>query len=173
MVPQRRLSQLACLLRTFVYVRPVATAGNATRTIYGLDVFRDTAEWRCREAKQLLEGAKRRCDGAVACALLSTECALKATLLFGHGVTYGHELPDTLHKRYFQSKYGHALLELYRAQTTSVLTKISVPIDEVTRLDQRDRYEHRYGARRPRLTAAQPVITDAEAVVEWMKKVLS
>lgn len=151
----------------------MATAGDATSTKYGLDVFRDTAEWRCREAKQLLDGSKRRCDGAVACALLSTECALKATLLFGYGVTYDHELPDVLYKRYFRSKHGHALLALYREQTPRVLTKISVPILEVTRLDQRDRYEHRYGALRPRLTAAQPVITDAETVVEWMKKVLS
>jgi len=150
----------------------VVATRDEKKSLYRLDVFRDTAYRRCQEAKRLLEGTRRGCDGAVACALLSTECALKATLLFGYDVTYDHELPDDMYHRYFRSKLGHALLELYRALPASV-RRTAVPVDEVVRLDQRDRYAHRYGAQRPRLMESRPLITDAEAVVTWMNRVLS
>ncbi len=164
--------QEPCLVAKFGYVRPVVTARDEIKRIYRVDVFRDTALTRVLEAKLLLDKAKRRCDGAVVCALLSTECALKATLLFGYGVTYDHELSDELYKRYFRSKVGHALGELCRALPAKV-RRSTLPIDELRRLDQCERYEYRYGARRPRLTEARPVIMDAQAVVSWMEQVLS
>jgi len=140
---------------------------------YSLEIFRDVAARRAKEAKHLLEASKRSCDGAVACALLATECALKATLLFGYEVTYDHELPERLYIRYFRSKHGHALMELYREQHPRVSRRETAPFVEVTRLDGRDRYEHRYGACRPRPVEARPIVVDAETVVGWMWRIVS
>lgn len=140
---------------------------------YSMQCFMDTAVRRSLEARHLLDVNRRarRCDGALTCALLAAECALKATLLFGHGVQYEDELPPPVRKQAFQGSSGHDLAELFQRQPPSVRHK-PLPVVEISRLSRRPRYAHRYGERRPPRHEAEDVVNDVDVVVRWMKGII-
>jgi hypothetical protein len=114
----------------------------------------------------------RHCDGAVTCALLAAECALKATLIFGHGVAYDDEVPPSVHARVFRGSGGHDLVRLYQEQPQAVRV-IPLPVTEITRLSGRHRYRHRYGHVSPPRSEASAVLDDSQVVIQWMKGVLT
>ena len=141
---------------------------------YSLECFRDVADRRGKEAKHLLELPKKHkhWDGAVTCALLATECALKATLIFGSGVKYDHELPADVQKVAFKGSSGHDLAQLLSLQPALIRRAEAFPLEAVRRLHCRKRYEHRYGHKRPPLLEARPVVEDAGIVIEWMRRIV-
>ena len=67
----------------------------------------------------MLDVPKRFCDGAATCALLAAECALKATLLYGHQATRLDEVPKQIQSEAFKSKAGHNLVALWGWQPCS------------------------------------------------------
>ncbi len=135
---------------------------------YYRQTFLDTARRRVREAEWLLAVPKvRSCDGAVACALLASECALKALLLFGHGADEDEELPAKIRQSLFGTAQGHAIQRLWEHVTPRCQSSIPRPRRAafqaaLAALDQAHRYEHRYGKQRP----TQP---DASQLVEYAK----
>lgn len=141
---------------------------------YSMQCFRDVAARRSVEARVMLEVSRRgrHCDGAVTCALLATECALKATLLFGYGAAYHDELPEPVRKRLFQGSGGHDLNLLYQEQPHRVRV-VPLPEAEIRRLSRRDRYRHRYGERAPSKLEASAVLDDSDGVIQWMKRVVT
>lgn len=141
---------------------------------YSMQCFRDVASRRGLEARSMLEVDRRgrRCDGAVTCALLAAECALKATLLFGYGANYHDELPETVRKQAFHGSGGHDLTLLYQMQPQSVRV-VPLPELEIRRLSRRDRYRHRYGERPARRVDAVAVLDDSDGVIQWMKRVVT
>jgi len=142
---------------------------------YSFECFRDVAMRRGHEAKQLLDGSKKRCDGAVTCALLATECAMKATLIFGNEVKYHHELPADIQAKAFKGSSGHDLMQLFALQPAAVTAKLDADgkvRQAVRRLHGRPRYEHRYGYKRPPVHEARLVVTDAQTIITWMKEIV-
>lgn len=140
---------------------------------YSMQGFMDTAVRRSDEARHLVGADRRarRCDGAVTCALLAAECALKATLLFGYAVQYEDQVPAQVRKQAFQGSTGHDLSLLYQLQPPSVRMK-PPPVEAIIRLAQRHRYAHRYGQQSPPQKEAENVTNDADKVVQWMKGVI-
>ncbi len=120
---------------------------------YYRQTFLDTARRRVREAESLLSVPKvRSCDGAVACALLASECALKALLLFGYNADEDKELPLKIWENCFRGKAGHAIQRLWEHVTPrcqSLIPRGAAFQAALAALDQADRYEHRYGKQRP------------------------
>lgn len=104
--------------------------------------------------------------------LLAAECALKATIIFGHGVAYDDELPPTVRAQVFRGSGGHDLVQLYQVQPQAVRV-IPLPLDEIRRLSRRDRYRHRYGHISPPRSEASAVLSDSAVVVQWMQGVLT
>lgn len=140
---------------------------------YSMQCFMDTAVRRSLEARHLLEVNRRarQCDGALTCALLAAECALKAALLFGHHVQYAEELPPTVRKQAFQGSSGHDLALLSQLQPPSVRHK-PLPVLEISRLSRRHRYAHRYGEQKPPKHEAKGVLNDVDVVVQWMERII-
>lgn len=141
---------------------------------YSMQCFRDVASRRSLEARTLLDvnPRGRRCDGAVTCALLAAECALKATLLFGYGAAYPDELPEAVHRQAFHGSGGHDLTLLYQIQPQSVRV-VSLPEREIRRLSRRHRYRYRYGERTALRSEAVAVLDDSDGVIQWMKRVVT
>lgn len=114
-------------------------------------------------------------DGAVTCALLAAECALKATLLHGKSANSIAELPGEVKEDLFQSAEGHSVRRLWdrqesRIKALDVKGEIFKAVDS---LNGRDRYLHRYGAQRPDHATAEPVIKLSNDIVVWMRDVLT
>lgn len=144
-----------------------------------LQMFRETASRRVAEARALLDHPRqRRKDGAVVCALLAAECALKALLLKGHGLNSSSEaLSDEnkdLHLRScFRGKAGHDLPFLRGRLHSDITAGCSDDeFDAVTALDARNRYEYRYGAAGTAIQRAhaEPLVGSADTLVAWMKR---
>jgi hypothetical protein len=148
--------------------------------------FYDTAKRRVAEAKLLLEAPRASesaakdssrprlwsCDGAVTCGLLAAECALKATLLHGHGADYKDELPREIAEDMFDTSRGHVLKALWDRQAARLKSTTGDDIvGAIERLNGLDRYQHRYGALKPDFHRAQPLVKCGELVVSWMQKV--
>jgi len=112
-------------------------------------------------------------DGAVVCALLAAECALKATLLFGYQTDRIDALPPSVQTELFEGSSGHNISLLWlRQQSALVATAARHVEDAVQRLVGVDRYRHRYGVRRPKPQDAEPHVHHATMLVDWMTQVL-
>lgn len=140
-----------------------------------LQTLKATASRRAREAEALLDhpaGVRRR-DGAVTCALLAAECALKAVLLRGRRANTVADLPDDVRERCFAGAAGHRLRILW--DTLEAADKdpgdAGYPSlwDAVTKLNQLDRYAHRYGQRTPDRSHAEPHVESARVIINWME----
>lgn len=137
--------------------------------------LRDTAVTRMRESECLLNecqqrriGRDRR-DGAVTCALLAVECALKVLVMRRHGVTRVNQLDEALQKKLFAGKLGHDLAVL-----SQHLDAVTAPYEPAVKiaictLHSQNRYDLRYGAKRPRQLDATPLVTHARAIIDWME----
>ena len=140
---------------------------------YTMQTFLDASSRRMSEARALLDVPKRFCDGAATCALLAAECALKATLLYGHQATRLDDVPPPIQATAFRSRSGHDLVALWGLQESSVRARRTDDqqraLDALHRLD---RYEHRYGLKRPERRHAETAVQAAEILVEWMKGVV-
>lgn len=123
------------------------------------------------EARRLLVVPHRACDGAVTCALLAAECALKAVLLHGHQVNIIDDLADEAAKRLFRSKEGHMIPRLWGSQSTRVKAQKTSTLGLALNRLNCDRYSYRYGAKRPIAEDAIPLVDAAQAVVDWMKEI--
>ena len=136
---------------------------------YNMQVFFDTSRRRIKESRRLLDIPKRSCDGATTCALLAAECALKATLLYGHQASTLDEIPEPIHRKVFKSKLGHDLGVLIFHQTANVKALwMDEQFNALTQLKQLDRFAHRYGLKRPQREHAALAVGNAEILVAWM-----
>lgn len=141
--------------------------------------FRETARRRAAEARSLLDhpAGQRRKDGAVTCALLAAECALKALLLDGHGLdaTDAVSVGDPLYGC-FRGAAGHDLPTLARRCDPAIAAgRTAAEFEAIDQLHGRDRYAYRYGAAGTgidRAPAAQ-LVAHAETLVAWMNRVLT
>ena len=149
--------------------------------------FYQAAKRRIAEARLMMEPkawlahtgqdpSKRlwHCDGAVTCALLATECALKATLLHGKSVNSVADLPKKMIDELFRTSQGHSVKRLWdrqedRIQAMDATGSVSSAIASLGRLD---RYLHRYGAQKPTHHVAEPFVKLGADVVQWMHDVL-
>lgn len=142
--------------------------------VYTLDSFLTVARRRAQEARALLDVPKKRCDGAVACALLAAECSLKTTLLFGYEANTHLDVPGNVFNAAFKSKSGHNLQVLWGLHPLSI-TQLATT-DEfkaLSILHALDRYEHRYGAKGPERQHAIRAVDSADILVKWMAKVVT
>ena len=135
--------------------------------------LRDTAVIRIAEASVLLTQPvhkRDRRDGALTCALLAAECALKAVLLRDHGKIHTADLEETVRKRHFSGSGGHSLPRILAAITGARTGAPGADVQEaIGRLGRQGRYELRYGQQRPSSAYARPLVEDAQKVVAWMK----
>lgn len=153
---------------------------------FSRQVFYDVANRRCAEARILLEAPRAwesvmeealplriwHCDGAVTYALLAVECALKATLLHGHGANDQTDLPSGVSEDLFDSSRGHSILVLWDRQATRIKNTADTELTKsIYKLSGLDPYQHRYGGKRPETKHAQPFVKCCEVVVLWMKEV--
>ena len=134
--------------------------------------FKDVATRRLKEARHLVELKNHRYyDGAVTYALLSAECALKALILLDHGANNQNELPSNIRLKAFHSKQGHRLKELSGALSSNYQSQFQrEEVLALNKLDQKDPYDYRYGAKRPHKEAAAPAIDMAQKVLDCMKR---
>lgn len=143
---------------------------------YYRQTFLDTAHRRVREAESLLSVPRvRSCDGAVACALLASECALKALLLFGHNADEDEQLPASVRASCFQSAAGHAIQRLWQHVTPrcqSLIPRRAAFNVAIAALDQANRYEHRYGKQRPTRPDASELVQHANTLCLCVSEVL-
>lgn len=147
---------------------------------YFRQTFLDTARRLVREADCLLsEKPVHFFDGAVACALLASECALKALLLFGHGADEDAALPPDIQKRCFQGKQGHELKNLWENVPNRFRESIASSVrhqrafqEALAQLDATPRYEHRYGKTRPTAEHASTLIEHAKTLCRCISEVL-
>lgn len=138
---------------------------------YTRQAFFDVARRRAREARVLLDqplNQKQR-DGAVTLALLAAECALKTALLQGLQANAVDGLANQPEGRLFKGKNGHDLSALWQALPTRIKSGAMGEEIAVIHLRGVDRYEHRYGVRRPRKAHAEPLVESAECLVRWMQ----
>jgi hypothetical protein len=137
--------------------------------------IRDTAIIRMRESECLLHecpqrrGGRDRRDGAVTCALLAVECALKVLVMRRHGANRVNQLEKALQEKLFSGKSGHNLAVLIQHVDSSTAPQGPSVKAAITKLHSQDRYDHRYGAKRPCQQDAQPLILHARAIVDWME----
>jgi HEPN domain-containing protein len=140
-----------------------------------MQTFFDVSRRRAKEARALLDVSKRKraCDGAATCALLAAECALKAALLYGRQADKLEDVEDVVRSRAFESKLGHDLAALWDLQDESIKQKgTGEQAAALSELHRQDRYEHRYGLKRPDRPSAEKVVEFAEEIVQWMEKVV-
>lgn len=144
-----------------------------TETTIQFQQLRDTALTRIAEAKVLLTQPmhkRDRRDGALTCALLAAECALKAVLLYDQGKTRAIDLAEGLRKAHFTGTSGHSLHGIRAAITGALTGTPEAAVEQaIGRLGRQKRYELRYGQTRPKGRDAQPLVEDAQTVVQWMK----
>jgi len=135
--------------------------------------FRDTAVRRAKEARVLLSVPHKSCDGAVTCGLLAAECALKATLLHGHQASMPEELPPKIQKQMFEGSSGHSIFILWTGQASRIQSQKTPALDSaIIHLSGPNRYEYRYGVRRPAKQHATPFVDSCDSIVLWMQKVI-
>lgn len=143
---------------------------------YYRQTFLDTARRRVREAESLLSVPKvRSCDGAVACALLASECALKALLLFGYNADEDEELPPQIMRSLFGTAKGHEIQRLWENVTPrcqSLIPRGASFRAALAALDQAHRYEHRYGKQRPAELEASRLVEYAKTLCLCVSEVL-
>ena len=121
----------------------------------------------------MLQIPKRFCDGAATCALLAAECALKAMLLYGHQAKTHEEIPEVIRKSAFESKAGHNLVSLWSYQAASIRQQGGkAQTTALTLLHKLDRYQHRYGLKRPDRSTAKDAVAAASTLVQWMQAVV-
>jgi hypothetical protein len=146
-------------------------------------VFFQTARRRAIEAQILLDaprdwilpgGSKllgHTFDAAVVCGLLAAECALKATLLHGHAADHIDALPDAIRQDVFDSSEGHKIKVLWDRQHARVKDGVAADVVEsIQKLSLPDRYDLRYGGRRPKRSEAEPFVKHTDVIIEWMKQ---
>lgn len=131
----------------------------------------EVARRRMTEARLLLKVPHRACDGAVTCALLAAECALKAVLLHGHQANTNADLSDDAVKRLFSSKEGHMIPKLWAGQSTRAKAGKTPELSTALNTLNCDRYAYRYGAKKPVAKDATPLVEAAQTVVDWMKAI--
>lgn len=142
---------------------------------YTRQCFIDTARRRAREARLLLDQPERQKqrDGAVTMALLATECALKAVLMHGYQANRIEELPEPVHNRFFKSKRGHDLRAIWWDCPSHIAAlRETADSDAVMALHGAGRYEHRYGAKKPKREIAEAYVEAAKHVIKWMTSVV-
>jgi hypothetical protein len=140
----------------------------SSSTSFSRQTLYDVARRRMVEARRLLDVPHKACDGAVTCALLAAECALKAVLLHGHQVNTIDDLDETA-KRLFRSKEGHMIPRLWDSQSTRAKVQKTNELSLALNRLNCDRYSYRYGGKRPVAKDATPFVEAAQAVVDWMK----
>jgi hypothetical protein len=143
---------------------------------YTRQCFFDAARRRAGEARVLLDWPERQKqrDGAVTVALLASECALKAMLMHGLQANRLDELPEALRSTYFKSKRGHDLRAIWRELPQRIAAGSGASeSDAMLQLHKADRYEHRYGLKRPKRDEAEPYVEAAERLVAWMMKMVT
>ncbi len=141
-----------------------------------LQVFRDTARHRIREAQVLLEHPKKqkRRDGAVTYGLLAVECALKSLILFSYPANSVGDLPEQMKGEYFSGISGHKLQALYGGVASWVCSQIeAAELEAIRQLNGRQRYDYRYGVKRTEGKAASVAVKEASLVIDWMERVTS
>lgn len=135
--------------------------------------LRDTADIRMREAECLLNPVavkKGRRDGAVTCALLAVECALKVLVLQRYGVHRTSDLSEDIRKKVFSGKNGHNIANLEQHIDAAITAPSTEVRNAIAELHQTDRYEHRYGNKKPMRAHAEPKVKKARLVIDWMKE---
>ena len=109
-------------------------------------------------------------DGAVTMALLAAECALKAALLQGLQANSLDDLAGRSEEKLFSGTRGHDLSELWRGLPATVgALATAAESQALGLLRQANPYEHRYGAKKPQRSLAEPLIQSAECLVDWMR----
>jgi len=144
-----------------------------TASLYTRQCFMDAARRRAREARTLLDypTSQKQRDGAVTMALLAAECALKAALLQGLQANSVGDLVGRSEEKLFSGTKGHDLLELWRGLPATVGTlATAAETKALSLLRQANPYEHRYGAKKPQRSLAEPLIQSAECLVDWMRR---
>jgi hypothetical protein len=144
-----------------------------TGSLYTRQCFMDTARRRAREARALLDypQSQKQRDGAVTIALLAAECALKAALLQGLQANSKDDLAGRFEASLFSGTKGHDLLAIWRGLPTTV-GALATPAESqaLVLLHRANRYEHRYGVKKPQRSLAEPLIQSAECLVEWTRR---
>jgi hypothetical protein len=144
-----------------------------TGSLYTRQCFMDAARRRAREARALLDypTSQKQRDGAVTMALIAAECALKAALLQGLQANSVDDLAGRSEADLFRGTTGHDLLAIWRGLPTTV-GALATPAESqaLSLLRQANPYEHRYGAKKPQRSLAEPLIQSAECLVDWMRR---
>jgi len=143
---------------------------------YTRQCFFDAARRRAGEARVLLDQPERpkQRDGAVTMALLASECALKAVLMHGHQANRLADLPEGPRNAYFKSKRGHDLRAIWWDLPSRIAAGSGATESKaILLLHQADRYEHRYGLKKPKRDEAEPYVQAAEHLVAWMNNLVT
>lgn len=142
---------------------------------YTLSTFRRVALRRREESRLLVRDhtlAKQR-GGAIVCALLAVECALKALLLHDQKTDLAVNLSDDLKKAHFSGAGGHALGPIYGSLSPGRRGRCDATAHKaISDLHVLDRYLYRYGGQGSGIQnpAATDIVNKAAAVVGWMEQ---